>query len=108
MVGFHICRISGISRARASTDPWVRRVCIHWKIAVQPKHIHIMVVPQGHDQDLASIHRFSHCPHTTLLSMIVRIPKYFLLLITHWLTESHGCIPGTLATLLAITFPSWT
>merc|ERR1739848_851229 len=71
MLGFDICWNTRISATRSTGCTCISRV--YWVGGIQPEHVGIVIIPEGHDQDNTCIHRLLHGSQATLLKEICTI-----------------------------------
>lgn len=81
-----IFRFSTVSRASSSGGTWLTSF-VEWEDGVEPKHVDVMVIPDGHDKGHTSSEGFSHILHTSLGFEGVGLVPSGLLVVTGLLGE---------------------
>ena len=80
--------LSRIPGASAPANTWLRWISISGIVTVQPEHVHIMVVPNGHHESHTVGESSRHLSHTSKLLEVVNLSKVVLLSIAEGITEA--------------------
>jgi hypothetical protein len=61
--------------AWATSNSWLIGISIGWIVAVQPEHVDIVIIPDGHDKDHAFSHGLAHLFHTALVLVVIQVTE---------------------------------
>ncbi len=75
-------RLARVTRAGASSHSRLAWVCVKRVLAVKPKHVGFMVIPQTHHKDHATTKRFTHLFEASFFLEVIDATECLLLCIT--------------------------
>ena len=70
-----VCGEAGVCPAWSPVHAWNARILVQRVVRVQPKHVGLCVIPQGHDKHHTPIQGFSHGLQATLASKVINVSK---------------------------------